>query len=75
MQFQKDFCHCRGNAFVAIQECMGLGQMIGIRRGTGGEGCLVRSTPGFPQPSARLPVPRHRAHHAIPQILRWPAHG
>ena len=28
IQFQKDFCHCRGNAFVAIQECMGLGQML-----------------------------------------------
>jgi hypothetical protein len=40
IQFQKDFCYRRGNAFVPVQECMGLCQMIGIRRGTGGESCL-----------------------------------
>ena len=47
IQFQKDFCHCRSNAFVAIQECMGLGQMIGIRGGTGGERCLFVVRPVF----------------------------
>jgi hypothetical protein len=38
IQFKKNFCHCCGKAFVAIQEGMGLGQMIGIRRCTGREG-------------------------------------
>ena len=47
IQFQKDFCHCRGNAFVPIQECMGLCQMIGIRRSTGGERCLFVICPVF----------------------------
>src|SRR5712691_9020375 len=47
IQFQKDFCHCRGHAFVTIQECMGLCLMICIRRGTSGESCLFVIRPVF----------------------------
>ena len=47
IQFKEDFCHCCGNAFVAIQECMGLGQMISIRRCTGREEGLFVIRPIF----------------------------
>ena len=40
IQFKKNFCHGCGNAFIAIQEGMGLGQVIGIRRCAGREECL-----------------------------------
>ena len=37
IQFKRDCCHCCSSAFVAVQECMGLGQMISIRHCTGRE--------------------------------------
>jgi hypothetical protein len=47
VQFKKDFCHCRGNTSVTIQECMGLCQMIGICRCADGESCLFVIRPVF----------------------------
>jgi hypothetical protein len=57
IQFKKDFCHGCGNAFVAIQKGVSLGQMVGIRRCTNGERGLFVVRPVFRSRQCRFQCP------------------